>query len=53
MDVAKAEQARQREAFTMFSVQQADRVPEWKRMVEEFEKDETKKNPYTMEVEGA
>ncbi|KAJ7834834.1 hypothetical protein B0H13DRAFT_1653010 [Mycena leptocephala] len=52
LDVAKAEQARQREAFTMFSVQQADRVPEWKRMVEEFEKDETKKNPYTMEVEG-
>ncbi|KAJ7895669.1 hypothetical protein B0H13DRAFT_1624341 [Mycena leptocephala] len=52
LDAAKIEQARQREAFTVFSVQQADRVPAWKKMVEDFEKDETQKNPYTMEIKG-
>jgi hypothetical protein len=33
-------------------VQQADRVPAWKQMVEEFERDGSKKNPYTMEIQG-
>jgi hypothetical protein len=36
----------------VFSLQQADRVPAWKEMVEEFEKDPEKKNPYEMKVRG-
>ncbi|KAJ7030842.1 hypothetical protein C8F04DRAFT_1186486 [Mycena alexandri] len=52
LDVARKEQASQREAFELFSVQQADRVPVWKKMVEDFEMDGDKKNPYQMEVGG-
>ncbi|KAJ7830049.1 hypothetical protein B0H14DRAFT_2366095 [Mycena olivaceomarginata] len=52
LDVARKEAASQREAFKNFSLQQADRVPAWKIMVEGFEKDATKKNPYRMEVSG-
>ncbi|KAJ6513582.1 hypothetical protein C8R47DRAFT_962737 [Mycena vitilis] len=52
LDAARLEQARQREAFTSFSVQQADRVPTWKEMVETFERDPSKTNPYTSEVKG-
>lgn len=52
LDSARREQALQREAFETFSLEQAERVPVWKRMVEEFEKDGKKKNPYEMEVSG-
>ncbi|KAJ6518038.1 hypothetical protein C8R47DRAFT_960048 [Mycena vitilis] len=52
LDAARIEQARQREAFTSFSVQQADRVPVWKQMVEDFEKDPSATNPYTSEIKG-
>jgi hypothetical protein len=33
-------------------VQQLDRVPAWKQMVEEFEKDQTMKNPYEIKITG-
>ncbi|KAJ7019709.1 hypothetical protein C8F04DRAFT_975338 [Mycena alexandri] len=52
LDAARKEQASQREAFELFSIQQADRVPTWKKMVEEFEADDKKPNPYQMKVEG-
>ncbi|KAJ7851559.1 hypothetical protein B0H13DRAFT_2360051 [Mycena leptocephala] len=52
LDTARKEQASQREAFEVFSLQQVDRVPAWKEMVEEFEKDPEKKNPYEMKVRG-
>jgi hypothetical protein len=51
-DRANEEYATQLEAFTQFSVQQADRVPEWRGMVEAFEKDEKQKNPYQMTTRG-
>jgi hypothetical protein len=53
LDVAQREQAAQREAFEAFTLQQAERVPVWKKMVEDFEADGTKKNPYEMAVRGA
>ncbi|KAJ7047950.1 hypothetical protein C8F04DRAFT_1172413 [Mycena alexandri] len=52
LDAARKEQASQREAFELFSVQQADCVPTWKKMVEDFEMDGEKKNPYQMVVAG-
>jgi hypothetical protein len=52
LDVARKEQVSQREVFETFSLQQADRVPAWKKMVEDFEKDSMKKNPYQMEISG-
>jgi hypothetical protein len=33
-------------------LQQVERVPVWKRMVEDFEADETKKNPYELKISG-
>jgi hypothetical protein len=33
-------------------LEQAERVPVWKKMVEEFEQDGTKKNPYEMKITG-
>ncbi|KAJ7188443.1 hypothetical protein C8R46DRAFT_1205599 [Mycena filopes] len=52
LDAARKEQASQRTAFELFSVQQAARVPAWKEMVEEFESDGGKKNPYEMKISG-
>jgi DNA/RNA-binding domain of Phe-tRNA-synthetase-like protein len=52
LDTARKEQASQREAFEAFSLQQADRVPAWKKMVEVFEADATKKNPYEIKISG-
>ncbi|KAJ7736633.1 hypothetical protein B0H16DRAFT_1466534 [Mycena metata] len=46
LDRARSEYATQLEGFTQFSAQQADRVPAWKKMVEDFEADPNKKNPY-------
>ncbi|KAJ7839295.1 hypothetical protein B0H13DRAFT_2239609 [Mycena leptocephala] len=46
LDIARQELQLQKEGFELFSQQQADRVPEWKKMVEEFEADGTKRNPY-------
>ncbi|KAJ7190623.1 hypothetical protein GGX14DRAFT_579706 [Mycena pura] len=52
LDTARKEQASQREAFEAFSLQQADRVPVWKKMVEDFERDPSQKNPYEMKIRG-
>ncbi|KAJ7795036.1 hypothetical protein B0H14DRAFT_2532632 [Mycena olivaceomarginata] len=55
LDNARKEQVRQREAFEMFTIQQAKRVPAlpaWKQMVQEFEADDTKKNPYEVKITG-
>jgi hypothetical protein len=52
LDNAKLEQVKHAEAFETFSLEQAERVPAWKAMVEEFEEDGTKKNPYEVEVKG-
>jgi hypothetical protein len=52
LDVARKEQKSQREAFEAFTVQQAERVPAWKRMVEDFEADPSAKNPYEMKISG-
>ncbi|KAJ7797034.1 hypothetical protein B0H14DRAFT_3093238 [Mycena olivaceomarginata] len=52
LDAAKKEAASQRVAFETFTLQQADRVQRWKQMVEEFEADATKKNPYEMKITG-
>ncbi|KAJ7198761.1 hypothetical protein GGX14DRAFT_573205 [Mycena pura] len=43
---AKKEYAAQLESFTQFSVHQEARVPEWRRMVLDFEADNHKPNPY-------
>ncbi|KAF7301993.1 CxC2 domain-containing protein [Mycena indigotica] len=53
LDSAVNELARQQEAFSQFTLQQADRVPQWKAMVEEFEADGSKQNPYQATVKGA
>jgi hypothetical protein len=52
LDVARKEQKSQREAFEAFTVQQAEWVPAWKRMVEDFEADPSAKNPYEMKISG-
>jgi hypothetical protein len=52
LDNAKLEQVKHTEVFETFSLEQAERVPAWKAMVEEFEEDGTKKNPYEAEVKG-
>ncbi|KAJ7449737.1 hypothetical protein B0H11DRAFT_2247094 [Mycena galericulata] len=46
LDRAETEHASQLEAFTTFSMQQAEQVPAWRQLVEDFEKDGKKKNPY-------
>jgi hypothetical protein len=46
LDRASKEYASQLEGFTEFSCQQASRIPEWREMVEKFERDGTEKNPY-------
>ncbi|KAJ7900467.1 hypothetical protein B0H13DRAFT_2336571 [Mycena leptocephala] len=52
LDRARKEYASQLEGFTQFSVQQAERVPAWRAMVEAFEKDPKQKNPYEMTSKG-
>lgn len=52
LDDAKIELDRQQVAFTAFSVEQADKVPGWKAVVDDFEADGTRKNPYEVEVKG-
>ncbi|KAJ6458082.1 hypothetical protein C8R47DRAFT_995450, partial [Mycena vitilis] len=51
-DRAKKEYATQLEAFTEFSAQQADRVPAWRTMIEIYEKDNSKPNPYAITSQG-
>ncbi|KAF7345205.1 CxC2 domain-containing protein [Mycena sanguinolenta] len=52
LDAARKEQASQREAFELFTLQQAERVPVWKKMVEDFEAGIEEKNPYHMKITG-
>jgi hypothetical protein len=52
MDRARAELAEQQEFFDDFSREQAARVPGWKQMVEDFENDSTKPNPYEIKIVG-
>ncbi|KAJ7754817.1 hypothetical protein B0H16DRAFT_1458854 [Mycena metata] len=52
LDRARSEYATQLEGFAQFSVQQADRVPAWKTMVEAFEADPNKPNPYKNTTPG-
>ncbi|KAJ7481682.1 hypothetical protein FB451DRAFT_1444162 [Mycena latifolia] len=52
LDNAKQEVKVQKEGFEAFSAQQAERVPKWKKMVEEFEKDSKNKNPYEVTERG-
>lgn len=42
----------QNDAFEAFSEQQADQVPAWKEMVENFEMDGSKPNPYELPKSG-
>ncbi|KAK7050119.1 CxC2 domain-containing protein [Favolaschia claudopus] len=52
LDAARKEARSQREAFEAFTVQQAERVPAWKQMVQDFEADSSKKNPYEIKITG-
>ncbi|KAF7293735.1 CxC2 domain-containing protein [Mycena chlorophos] len=52
LDTANVELARQIEAFELFSEEQEDLVPTWRKMVLEFEADGKKKNPYVAECSG-
>ncbi|KAJ7499522.1 hypothetical protein FB451DRAFT_1014317 [Mycena latifolia] len=52
LDRAKAESALQSEGFEAFSAQQAEHVPRWRKMVEDFEKDGTQRNPYEVKMKG-
>ncbi|KAK7052722.1 CxC2 domain-containing protein [Favolaschia claudopus] len=52
LDAAKKEAAAQREAFEAFTLQQVERVPVWKQMVEDFERDPLSKNPYETKITG-
>ncbi|KAJ7040201.1 hypothetical protein C8F04DRAFT_948750, partial [Mycena alexandri] len=50
LDRATSELEEQTTAFEEFSAQQADRVPEWRKQVTEFELDPKKPNPYQVVV---
>ncbi|KAJ7058598.1 hypothetical protein C8F01DRAFT_945247, partial [Mycena amicta] len=52
LDVAEAELAKQKDAFEHFSEEQAESVEEWTQMVEDFEADGAKKNPYESTMKG-
>ncbi|KAF7288123.1 CxC2 domain-containing protein [Mycena chlorophos] len=52
LDTAKAELAKQAEAFDLFSEEQEELVPQWTEMVMAHEKDGSQKNPYVAEFEG-
>ncbi|KAF7319615.1 CxC2 domain-containing protein [Mycena chlorophos] len=52
LDAAKMELEKQKEAFELFSEEQATLVPHWTEMVTTFEKDGSQKNPYVAEFDG-
>ncbi|KAJ7223218.1 hypothetical protein GGX14DRAFT_532116 [Mycena pura] len=52
LDVARVELAKQEEAFRIFTAQQADRVPEWKAQIDDYENGGGSKNPYDAEIKG-
>lgn len=52
LDNARNEAASQRTAFEAFSLEQMERVPAWKKMVDDFEKHPTSRNPYELKITG-
>ncbi|KAF7321647.1 CxC2 domain-containing protein [Mycena kentingensis (nom. inval.)] len=53
LDNAREQLKKQEESFAAFCVRQAEQVPAWLKMVQEFEEDGTKPNPYAAaEAEG-
>ncbi|KAJ7204381.1 hypothetical protein GGX14DRAFT_569495 [Mycena pura] len=52
LDAARVELQRHNEAFKVFTTQQVERVPEWKALVNAYERDNSAKNPYSMETKG-
>ncbi|KAF8183500.1 hypothetical protein K438DRAFT_1907965 [Mycena galopus ATCC 62051] len=50
LDRAKTEYATQLESFTQFSTQQAERVPVWLKMIQDFERNPEAKNPYRVVI---
>ncbi|KAJ7604746.1 hypothetical protein FB45DRAFT_880205 [Roridomyces roridus] len=52
LDVARKEEIVQLQAFSAFTQQQEDRAPVWRKMVEEYEADGSKPNPYEATVKG-
>ncbi|KAJ7059918.1 hypothetical protein C8F01DRAFT_1254005 [Mycena amicta] len=52
LDVAEAELGTQKEVFELFSEEQVDSIEEWREMVQVFEADSSKKNPYESTMKG-
>ncbi|KAJ8473447.1 hypothetical protein ONZ45_g16298 [Pleurotus djamor] len=52
MKNAKRERTIQQESFSIFTVKQSDRVEKWKQMVDDFELDGSKPNPYNVGSQG-
>ncbi|KAF7304206.1 CxC2 domain-containing protein [Mycena indigotica] len=52
LDKAHAELAVQEEAFQQLTIGHADRVPDWKKQVDDFETDNTNSNPYESKSTG-
>ncbi|KAK7027866.1 CxC2 domain-containing protein [Favolaschia claudopus] len=46
LDKARLERDVQQESFTVFSNEQAERVPAWEKLVSDYEKDPKQRNPY-------
>ncbi|KAJ7444965.1 hypothetical protein B0H11DRAFT_2249680 [Mycena galericulata] len=49
---AKVERAAQEEGLAAFSAEQAEKIPEWRAKVDDFEADPSKPNPYEIKVVG-
>ncbi|KAJ7627260.1 hypothetical protein FB45DRAFT_979679 [Roridomyces roridus] len=52
LDMAKEEEVVQKAAFEVFTLEQLKRVSVWQKMVEEYEADGTKPNPYESTEKG-
>ncbi|KAF8144866.1 hypothetical protein K438DRAFT_1992428 [Mycena galopus ATCC 62051] len=52
LDRARDEHVTQMESFTLFSIEQAAQVPQWRGMIEKFEADPKAKNPYDVVKKG-
>ncbi|KAF7297874.1 C2H2-type domain-containing protein [Mycena chlorophos] len=53
LEVAKVELEKQKEAFELFSEEQSEHIPEWQKMVDDYEADKiNNKNPYVAVAKG-
>ncbi|KAF7314223.1 CxC2 domain-containing protein [Mycena kentingensis (nom. inval.)] len=52
LDKARVELEKQEDSFAVFSKEQASMVPRWMEMVNEWEQDNSRPNPYEATVEG-